>query len=173
MATVRSREYKAAIIERMVAPHSVSVVELTRETGIPKDTRYCWRTRGRALGLKAAQASGSATELSRGRKFAAVVERAAFDEAELGEYLRRKGLYPQQIVVWKASCMQADAQVAAKQQRAEARAHKRRIKTFERALLRKDKALAEAAALLVLEEEPPTVRAADAGERSTWSGDAP
>jgi transposase-like protein len=173
MATVYSPEYKASIIERMLPPNNVSVSELVRETGIPKDTLYCWRSRAREQGLEAAQASGPASELSSGEKFAVVVESAALNAAEPGEYCRRKGLYPQQIAAWKASCMQANALMPAKRERAETRAHKQQIKTLERELRRKDKALAEAAALLVLEKKLQTLLAADAGERSTWSSDAP
>jgi len=173
MATVYSPEYKASIIERMLPPNNVSVTELVSETGIPKDTLYSWRSRARAQGLEAAQASATRSTLSSEEKFAVVVESAALNEVELGEYCRRKGLYPQQIAAWKASCMQANAVVPAKQARAEVRVHKQQLKALERELRRKDKALAEAAALLVLEKKLQTVRSADAGERSTWSNDAP
>ena len=58
----------------------------------------------------------------------------------------------QQIAAWRASCIQANALMSAKRERAETRARKQQIKTLERELRRKDKALAEAAALLVLEK---------------------
>jgi transposase len=141
--------------------------------GIPKDTLYSWRSRARAQGLEAAQASETRSTLSSEEKFAVVVESAALNAVELSEYCRRKGLYPQQIAAWKASCMQANAVVPAKQARAEVRVHKQQLKALERELRRKDKALAEAAALLVLEKKLQTVRSADAGERSTWRNDAP
>ncbi len=44
---------------------------------------------------------------------------------------------------------------------------------LERELRRKDKALAEAAALLVLDKKLQTLLGADAGEGSAWSSDAP
>ncbi len=173
MATVYSPEYEASIIERMLPPNNVSVPELVGETGIPKDTLYSWRSRAREQGLEAAQASEAKGTLSSEEKFAAVLETAALNEVELGEYCRRKGLYPQEIAAWKASCMQANAPVQVKRERAETRAHKQRIKALEGELRRKDKALAEAAALLVLEKKLQTLLGADAGEGSTWSSDAP
>jgi transposase-like protein len=36
-------DLKAKLIERMLPPQNASVSALARETGIPKDTLYCWR----------------------------------------------------------------------------------------------------------------------------------
>ncbi len=39
-----SAEFKASMIEKLLPPHNADVVELARETGIPKDTLYSWGT---------------------------------------------------------------------------------------------------------------------------------
>jgi transposase len=100
--------------------------------------------------------SGKQTEdWSPEAKFAAVVETVAMTELELSEYCRRQGLYPEQIRRWKDACIQ-DAQRAEaqqQQQRLEAKQDKQRIKALEKELKRKEKALAEAAALLVLRKK--------------------
>lgn len=100
--------------------------------------------------------SGKQTEdWSAEAKFAAVVETAAMTELELSEYCRSKGLYTEQIQHWKAACIHG-AQTAGtqqKQQRLEAKQDKQRIKELERELNRKEKALAETAALLVLRKK--------------------
>ncbi|NRA43306.1 MAG: transposase [Pseudomonadales bacterium] len=77
------------------------------------------------------------------------------NEAELSEYCRKKGLYPEQVDDWKASCMQANAsaQEVAKANREQSKQDKKRIKKLESELKRKEKALAEAAALLVLQKK--------------------
>lgn len=41
-------------------------------------------------------------------KFAAVLETAAFNEVDLGEYCRKRGLFPAQIAAWRAACEQAN-----------------------------------------------------------------
>jgi transposase-like protein len=153
MATTYSAELKASIIARMLPPNNRSVPQLAEETGIPKDTLYCWRLKARKGVDGVAVQAQPASELSSEEKFAVVLETAALNEAELGTYCRERGLYPQEVAAWRASCLQANRRVSAKAERAEIRTQKQQIKDLERELRRKEKALAEAAALLVLEKK--------------------
>ncbi|SJN11199.1 hypothetical protein CZ787_05400 [Halomonas citrativorans] len=84
-----------------------------------------------------------------------VIETATFSEIELSEYCRGKGLYPQQVKAWKAACLagQQNTRVQHQAERDQAKADKKRIRQLERELNRKEKALAEAAALLVLRKK--------------------
>ena len=41
-------------------------------------------------------------------KFAAVLETAALNEADLAEYCRKRGLYPAQIAAGRSACEQAN-----------------------------------------------------------------
>jgi len=86
-------------------------------------------------------------------KFAIVLEAASLNEAELAEYCRQKGLYAEQIEVWHKACLQANADSAAQvnAQREQTKKDRKQIKKLERELHRKDKALTETAALLVLQ----------------------
>ena len=88
-------------------------------------------------------------------KFATVLETAALSEIELSEYCRRKGLYPEQVQQWRQACIMGQQSSRALQQaeKAQAKADKKRIRQLEQELRRKDKALAEAAALLVLQKK--------------------
>ncbi len=88
-------------------------------------------------------------------KLAVVIETASLNEVQLSEYCRNKGLYPEQVAQWKESAL------AGYQQRAEIKKEKlrsrqedkRKIKQLEKELTRKEKALAETAALLVLSKK--------------------
>lgn len=82
-----------------------------------------------------------------------VVETAMLNETEIGEYCRKRGLYPEQLGAWRTSCEQANADKTVIQRPGDRRADKRRIQALERELQRKEKALAEAAALLVLRKK--------------------
>ena len=88
-------------------------------------------------------------------KFAAVLETAALNEAELGAYCRQRGLYPEQIQAWRAACEQANDwdRTQQRQLKASREADQQRLRELERELRRKEKALAEAAALLVLRKK--------------------
>ena len=148
-----SAEFKTNIIAKMLPPNNVGVPELARETGVPKDTLYTWR-------IKHLKSNGQATAqpvpsggLRSEEKFAVVVETASLNELELSEYCRRKGLYPQQISTWREACRQANASAAAKVEREKRRQQAKEIKQLEAELRRKEKALAEAAALLILQKK--------------------
>lgn len=153
MARTYSPEFKASIIAKMLPPNNVPVPQLMAETRIAKDTLYAWRPKARRDALGAAVSGAPSQGLRSAEKFAVVLESAALNAVERGEYCRRKGLSPQEIAAWKESGLQANRAVAARTERAEVRAYKQEIQTLERELLRKEKALAEAAALLVLEKK--------------------
>ena len=85
-------------------------------------------------------------------KFAAVVETAAMNKSERGEYCRSHGLYLQQLSAWRLACEKANdwAEDRRRHQVRQDREQRRQIPDLERELTRKEKALAETAALLTL-----------------------
>jgi transposase-like protein len=92
---------------------------------------------------------------SASQKFAIVVDTAPLNEAELAEYCRKRGLYPEQVKAWREACEQATAggMIPASRLREAMSADQKRIKELERELRRKEKALAETAALLTLRKK--------------------
>ena len=160
-----SKEFKESIITRMLPPNKVSIPQLVRETGIPRDTLYSWRTKARKG--KTSVESNINGELSSEEKFNIVLETASLNETELSEYCRRKGLFPQQITVWQENCRQAHAPQTSKADKTTIRVQKKSIKRLETDLRRQEKALAEAAALLILQKKAHTLWGAPEGEKST------
>jgi hypothetical protein len=76
------------------------------------------------------------------------------DEAQLSAWCREQGVYPTELEQWKSDATAALAQPTEERvSPQQAREDKRRIKELERDLRRKDKALAETAALLVLSKQ--------------------
>ncbi len=71
-------------------------------------------------------------------KFAAVIETAAMNEAELSEYCRQRGLYPEQLRVWRAACERANdwERAAARELARETKDDRNRIRDLERELAR-------------------------------------
>ncbi|NUY57744.1 IS3 family transposase, partial [Salinivibrio sp. EAGSL] len=88
-------------------------------------------------------------------KFATVMETASLSEAELSQYCRERGLFPEQVKEWKRACISGagQAEQSKKAEQAARRAEKKRIRGLETELRRKDKALAETTALLVLSKK--------------------
>jgi len=148
-----SEEFKSSIIAKMLPPNSIPVPDLARDTGVPKDTLYTWRIKQLRSNGNTPTKQPPTGGLSSAQKFSIVMETASLNEVELSEYCRRKGLYSQQISTWHDSCAQANASAPAKVDRAKLNTQARQIKQLEAELRRKDKALAETAALLVLQKK--------------------
>ena len=145
-----SEEKKASAMLLMSAPGNLSAPEVSRRTGIPEGTLYKWRHDAKATGQGKPSSGRNAEGWQSATKFAVVVEAAALSEAELAEYCRKKGLYVDQVRNWRQACEKAnDAQIEriTPAQRAD---EKKRVRELEQELRRKEKALAETAALLVL-----------------------
>ena len=79
-----------------------------------------------------------------------VMETASLNQVEFSAYCRRKGLYPEQIRAWRKACQQANASAGVTVDREKFRQQAKEIKPLQDELRRKDKALAETAALLAL-----------------------
>jgi len=91
---------------------------------------------------------------------------------EVGEFCRRRGLYPEQWAAWREACLVANTPPPRREEPAECRALRRRNSELEGEWRRKEKALAEAATLLVLQKKVRVLlgargRKLDLGERQT------
>jgi transposase-like protein len=146
-------ERREAVVRRMLN-ETISIPALAKETGITAWTLYQWR-RQASTSEAMVNKSKKPEKLSATRKLAMVVETAALNEAELAEYCRKAGVYPEQIKTWREAAEQATAGalVPAKQLREAVALEKKRNKELERELCRKEKALAETAALLTLRKK--------------------
>ncbi len=163
-------ELKASLIARMLPPDNMTVLDVERETGIPKDTLYTWRRKARKGDTPSQDVPSDG--LNSEEKFNAVLETATLNEIELSEYCRRKGLFPQQISAWRKICEQAHAPIALKADHEKLRKQAKEIKYLDAELRRKEKALAEVAALLVLQKKVRTLWEEPGDERSTlWSAE--
>jgi transposase-like protein len=158
-----SRERKAAVLKRMLAPNNLPVRQLSQEEGISEATLHKWRAQARGKGQLMPDAAAGPGGWASRDKFAAVLETAALNEADLAEYCRQRGVFPEQIKTWRMACEQAnDWERTSKARMSQAtREEKKRIKDLERELARKERALAETAALLVLRKKAAAI----------WGGD--
>jgi len=135
---------KDRAVAKLLAPESATLEAVAREVGISVTTPERWR--GEALSRPARKRAWTAAG-----RLEAVVVTAALDEAQLSAWCREHGLYPSELARWRDEATQAMADPGEERARpAETRADKQRIKELERELKRKEKALAETAALLAL-----------------------
>ena len=156
VVTRYSAEIRERAVQQMMPPLNRKVLDLARETGITTVTLRTWRHQARAGGKVVPGDGKQADQWSSQDKFRVVLESASLNAAELAEYCRRKGLYVEQIKAWREACEQANRPPQPSQARREREADKaaqQRIKQLERELRRKEAALAETAALLVLRKK--------------------
>lgn len=149
------KEMKESIIARLISGDE-SVTDIQRETGVGINTLYRWRDHAlNQKGLSATTKYKNADKWSSQDKFTVVIETANLSEIEFSEYCRNKGIYPEQVKEWKEACMNANNNEKERNAKAgkELRKERRQKEKLEKELQRKEKALAEAAALLVLRKK--------------------
>jgi transposase len=139
--------YKDRIAARLLPPESSSVEHVSREVGVSVATLERWRADALANGSARGNQRWTATA-----RLQAVIATAAMDEATRSAWCREQGVYPAELDAWKQDAIAGLGEPRATSA-VEARQDRRRVKELERELRRKDKALAETAALLVLSKK--------------------
>lgn len=88
-------------------------------------------------------------------KFGVVLETARMNEAEVAEYCRGKGLFVEQVADWREACQQANTEPVerSRELREQVKSDRKEIMQLKKDLQRKEKALAEAAALIILRKK--------------------
>ena len=135
--------FRNRVVARLLPPESANVGVVAKEIGVSVQTldRWCEQARSRPGRVRAWTAGG---------RLEAVIVAAAMDEAGKSAWCREHGVYPADLDQWRLSATTALADPEEARASPQAtRQDKKRIKELERELLRKDRALAETAALLV------------------------
>jgi len=152
VVAIYSTELKEQIVRKMMPPNSQSVASISRETGISTPTLYAWKKTFQARGYLVPSKPSKADDWDARAKLAAVIQTAGLNEAERSAYCREHGLYVEQLDAWKQAfeAMDTGDSPASKADLASVKKHNRAL---QKELQRKEKALAEAAALLTLSKK--------------------
>ena len=150
--------FKDRAVARLLPPESAGLEEVAREIGVGVETLERWRSDALAR-------PGRDRVWTAAARFDAVLTTVAMDEAGKSAWCRANGVYPQQLAAWQQAATEALAEPEeARASPQQTRQDRRRIKDLERELRRKDKALAETAALLVLSKKVAAIFNKDKGE---------
>ncbi len=144
---------------RLLPPESSAPDVVSREIGVGVQTLERWRAQ--ALAAAAGEQPGSSSQRwTAAARLEAVITTATMDEATRSAWCREQGLYPAELDGWKRDAIGGLGEPRGASV-ADTRQDRRRIRELERELHRKDKALAETAALLVLSKTygPPRLQA--------------
>jgi hypothetical protein len=131
----------------LLPPESSAVELVAGEVGVGVGTLERWRDDAQSRPARRRAWTARA-------RLEAVMATAAMAEADKSAWCREHGVYPAELNKWRASATAALAEPEEARASPQAtRADRQRIKQLERELLRKDRALAETAALLVLSKK--------------------
>jgi transposase-like protein len=145
VAYARSLREKA--VQKMLPPNGRSATAVAQELGLPSQTLSRWLQEARTIG----GVNRSTKKWTGAEKLRVLVEAGRLDDATLGAFLRREGLHEAELKQWRAEAEAALGGAAERGKRSSAES--KRVKQLERELRRKDKALAETAAILVLKKK--------------------
>ena len=154
--------YDAALREavriRMSPPNRESVAEIARDTGITAQTIYNWRSQWQKQCQLVPASPKPPEQWSAADKLAAVIQASGLSGTELGSFCRERGLYPKQVARWRQAAEDANGSSAPSMadQRELQRKNQELIqqnRKLEREPQKKEKALTEAATLLMLSEK--------------------
>ncbi len=155
-----SPEFKEQVVRKMMPPHNQSVASLHRETGVSVPSLYAWKRHFQGKGYVVPAKISPPDGWDNKAKLAAVIETALMNEAERSAWCRERGVYVEHLDAWKVSFEQADA-AGTLVSPAMLAAERKKTRALERELQRKDKALAEVAALLTLSKKAQAIWGTD------------
>ena len=165
-----SEKFKASQVEKMFGPGSPSTRGLSLECGVAQSTLWRWQQEAK---LGSMNDKGRPRRRGPVEKMRIVREAGELDEAALGEFLRREGLHVADLERFREEVFEAAAKgFESGRKRRGLSPEQKELRAVKKELVRKEKALAEAAALLVLRGKWKAFLAAgEEGDTSERSGE--
>ena len=176
--TTYTAGFKGRMVQRMAGREAISATALAQEVGVSQNTLSRWLreasdTAPTVAGMKKKHtARKSPSRRSAEEKLDVVMRAAALSDDELGAFLRREGVHEAQLEEWRSKAMEGatGALKAPHAKRSQQTPEARRIRELESELRRKNDALAEAGALLLLKKRFEEMLGDADGESGTRRG---
>ncbi len=150
-----STETKEAILKKVINRGEETIESVANANSVSRSALNKWLKHYRETDELSNKHSRSATppHFDRSMQFNHLINTANLDEESLGAYCRHHGLYSHQLQQWKELFMSDDETKKAATNKAELKGLKAENKQLKQELRRKEKALAEASALLILKKK--------------------
>lgn len=148
--------FRANLVRRMTGPSAASASALAKESGVSQSTLSRWLLAASTLPVMNVKrdddgAPKSTRQWTATEKLAVVAEAATLAPADLGAFLRAKGLRAADLHAWREQVVAALGDTKANRRKAAAEAG--RIKNLERELERKDRRLRAVETLLDIQKK--------------------
>lgn len=161
MATY-SQEFKEKMVAKLLHPEGLTVIQLSKDSGVSRPTLNKWLKKFRPSTFDTRGTKSMTTKDSKmirpqnwsaEAKLNAVIQTSTMTEEAIGSYCREYGLYSHHLEQWRKSLIDGLKPSIRKEQKAENVKLQATIKALRSDLNRKEKALAETSALLVLKKK--------------------
>ena len=143
--------FKERMVQRLAGPERTTAFQLSAETGVSQPTLSRWlRDASKVGGMSRKKKKGA--KRSGEEMFRIVAQAAQLSDDELGAFLRKEGVHEATLSQWQDAATSGLAD-ASKPKGRKTSPEVQKVKQLEKELLRKDKALAELSALIVLQKK--------------------
>lgn len=151
-----SNEFKESCVSKIIGESKRSIRSVAREAQVSVSSVHKWVEDAKAIANSNAMGlpnptNERATNWSSAKKLQTLIETASLSEEALNHYCRQQGLYKSQLEQWKLNFM-SEQDTSLREMNNELKALRVQNKRLQRELQRKEKALAEASALLLLKK---------------------
>ena len=162
-----SQIFKDKMIRKMTGPDAISATALSRQVDISQSTLSKWlrnagvdssyvypNNNSKSIRMTDSTKPRRPQDRSPEEKLKIIIEADSLEDDQLGEFLRKKGLHETHLEQWRMQMLDAlhNGRLAPKKTKPRTTDTKK-IRELEKELRRKEKALAETAALLVLKKK--------------------
>ena len=158
-----SKAYRAIVVQKATGPNAPTLEALAEEFDASLASIYRWVKAAATVEpepdvpdvepicLPKPNKMKRPQDWSPKEKLAAVLEAASLTDAELGAFLRNKGLHEAHLQQWREQMLSGLKPIPVRNKKSASES--KRVRELKKDLRRKEKALAETAALLVLKKK--------------------
>ena len=146
-----SQEFKNAALQKFLAPNSKGLRATAEELGIAPSTLYSWQYRRAKIGGMKNKKEKTLKDWTPEEKLDAIIKTSSMTEHGRGEYLRSHGLYSVNLEQWRKDFINGPKADSGRPKKdPEVLKLRKKEQDLENELRRKDKALAEVTARVIL-----------------------
>ncbi len=147
-----STGFRNSVLKKILPPENRSIPEVSKETGVSEQTLRNWLLKLKNDSLNPEDGELSPEQRSPSEKMTLLLESRSLAPDEKGMWLRKNGIHSEHLVLWEQE-LRDQVNDKANTEKETIKEQKKKIKTLEKELERKEKALAEMAALMVLKKK--------------------
>jgi transposase len=150
-----NKNFKESLVRKVLENPEKSISEIARDAHISRSALYGWVRQAKESTKHSSSVVHSIPQTvswTTEQRFQTLMDTSTLSGEELNQYCRERGIYKQQLIQWRHNFMNSSDEKQ-KQQMKELKQLREQNKALQRELHRKEKALAETTALLVLKKK--------------------